>query len=131
MKTLFLILFLLMETICYSQAMLGRSRSEVLVEINAPDNAYHQIKEGITDKGYPYISAYNKENDLFEWTFNEGKVIGYYILIDADDLNDYIRILDEKFVKTEEFKYKDYSTGIIIYWSIVKLEKYYCIKATY
>jgi hypothetical protein len=130
MKTVFLIAMLLTAIACQSQPMLGKNRSDVISMANNPDNDFHQIKEAFTDNGNPYISAF-RHNDLFGWVFDDGRVSKYVIVIDADELNDYIKLLDEKFIKIEEFRYKDYSTGFIIYWNITKDEKYYHITATY
>ena len=131
MRKMLIVLLLMIMSIGYGQAMLGGDRSDVMTTLNTPEKHYHNIKEGLTDSGHPYICALNKYGDLFGWIFDAGKICEYAIIVDNDNINGYIEVLNKNYVREKTYQWSDYSGGTRIFWWIIANDKFYDIHCSY
>jgi hypothetical protein len=131
MRNYFLfILVMLVSMAGITQPMLGSGRVEVMKMIEANPNL-HDVVEDLSSDGSPFIAVINGSDDVLKWFFNGGVVDQYMVVMDADDVNTYVKLLNREYVFDGAYQWSDYSTGRRIYYHMLTIEKYYMLTVTW
>lgn len=99
-QVLFVLLFIIVSFVCYSQDYLGYSKNEVYaaIKVNFP-NA--EITEGINKKGYPYTKV-DQIFNVYTYFYTEDTCSSYLICLPPNFLQKMVDLLSENLTQIDE-----------------------------